>query len=398
MYRAERHLLGEQGTGSSPEVEVEAAADRRAGRAVDRVLGDRGAGRVGRRLERRRELRCAREGFTQRNQGASAGQLLVGLARSQLLGRDALVALDRQRADVAGQELSAVPALAAATVNSLARRVGAVQRAGIETGNAQLLERAWALLPAARRATLSAVPTIDMDTTDVEVYGRDKQGVAYNYCGQRAGRPHLVTWAQAGVTLAADLLTGDDVPRPRAAGPLRRALAALPGGVRPAAPDMRPRVRADAGYFTAELALGAVQAGCDFAIAATRNSAMWRLRQRRSRGLGQRRRHDRRTGRRGRPRPGRLATGVLHDHPPGAGRRRHHQRRPAVAAPPHPRPRPAHARPRRDATFAYAASFLVTNIPVTGSDDVVALEKWFPAPHRHRRPHPRRAAAPPAFG
>ena len=64
-----------------------------------------------------------------------------------------------------------------------------------------------------------------MDSTDVEVYGRAKQGVAYNYCGQRAGRPHLATWAQAGVTLAADLLAGNDDVRPRAADLLRRSPA-----------------------------------------------------------------------------------------------------------------------------------------------------------------------------
>jgi hypothetical protein len=38
----------------------------------------------------------------------------------------------------------------------------------------------------------------------------------------------------------------------------------------------RPRVRADAGYFDAKLAHAAVDAGCDFAIAAKRNTAAWR--------------------------------------------------------------------------------------------------------------------------
>ena len=41
-------------------------------------------------------------------------------------------------------------------------------------------------------------------------------------------------------------------------------------GLRPA------RVRADAGYFDATLAHVAVQLGCDFAVAAKRNSAAWR--------------------------------------------------------------------------------------------------------------------------
>lgn len=41
-----------------------------------------------------------------RARGASAGELLVGLSQSQLLGGDALVALDRQRQDVAAVDLS----------------------------------------------------------------------------------------------------------------------------------------------------------------------------------------------------------------------------------------------------------------------------------------------------
>jgi hypothetical protein len=59
---------------------------------------------------------------------------------------------------------------------------------------------------------------------------------------------------------------------------LRRALAVLPAPVQAAigASVMRVRVRADAGYFTADLALAAVEAGCDYAIAAKRNKAAWR--------------------------------------------------------------------------------------------------------------------------
>ena len=45
--------------------------------------------------------------------------------------------------------------------------------------------------------------TIDLDTTDVEVYGRKKRGVAYNHQGQRVGRPHVATWAGR-VALRAD--------------------------------------------------------------------------------------------------------------------------------------------------------------------------------------------------
>jgi hypothetical protein len=78
--------------------------------------------------------------------------------------------------------------------------------------------------------------------------------------------------------LAADLLGGKDDVRPVAGQLLRRALAVLPAPVRAAigAAVTRVRVRADAGYFTADLALAAVGAGCDFAVAAKRNTAAWR--------------------------------------------------------------------------------------------------------------------------
>lgn len=55
-----------------------------------------------------------------------------------------------------------------------------------------------------------------------------------------------------------------------AAGLLRRALAALPAGLG------RPRLRADSGFFDHALATAALDAGCDFAICARRNPALWR--------------------------------------------------------------------------------------------------------------------------
>jgi hypothetical protein len=212
-----------------------------------------------------------------RERGASAGELLVAMAQSQMLGADALVALDRQRADVAAVELSAVPALASTTAAGLARRFGPEHLAGLEAAVADLVRCSFDLLPIERRVELGASVTVDLDSTDVEVYGSKKQGVAYNYAGQRAGRPHLATWAEAGLTTAADLLAGNDDVRPRAADMLRRGLAGIPEPVRAAAKAAdRLRTRVDAGYFTADLAIAAVAQGCDFAIAAKRNTAMWR--------------------------------------------------------------------------------------------------------------------------
>lgn len=212
----------------------------------------------------------------QRDRGVSGGQLLTALAQCQLLGGHGLVALDRQRADRVAAQLSVVPQVPSTTANGLARRFGSEQLRGVEAALGVLLDRALLRSPVSRRAALCSVdPTIDMDSTDVEVYGPRKQGVAFNYQGQRCGRPHVATWAEAGVVLAADLLAGNEDVRPRAGDLLRRALAGLPEQVT-GRDGVRPRVRADAGYFTAELAHAADQAGCDYAIAAKRNSALWR--------------------------------------------------------------------------------------------------------------------------
>jgi hypothetical protein len=56
----------------------------------------------------------------------------------------------------------------------------------VETGLAAVAERMLGLLPVARAAAVTEGPvTIDLDATDVEVYGAKKQGVAYNHQGQR---------------------------------------------------------------------------------------------------------------------------------------------------------------------------------------------------------------------
>jgi hypothetical protein len=208
-----------------------------------------------------------------RNRGFGAGELLVGLAAAQLIGEDFLVGLDRQRADVAGQQLAPVPGLSSTTAAGLARRFTADQWRATETGLAEVHERMLAILPAPRRARLTGAATIDIDTTDVEVYGPKKRGMAYNYQGQRCGRPHVASWAETEIILAADLLAGDEDPRPRAPELLCRALSALPARVRAG----RVVLRADAGYFAGDLARAAHFEGVGFAIGAKRIAPLWRL-------------------------------------------------------------------------------------------------------------------------
>ena len=73
--------------------------------------------------------------------------------------------------------------------------------------------------------------------------------------------------------LAADLMAGNEDPRPHASELLRRALAALPASARTG----KIRLRADAGYFAGELARAALLAGVEFAIGAKRIAPLWRV-------------------------------------------------------------------------------------------------------------------------
>jgi hypothetical protein len=211
-----------------------------------------------------------------RERGFTAGQVLVGMAAAQLCGEDFLVGLDRHRADAAGQALTPVPGLAATTATGLARRLTEGQWAAVETGLGDVHDTALGLLARVdpdRARALSADVTVDMDTTDVEVYGRLKRGVAFNHQGQRVGRPHVATWADTTTVLAADLGDGRDDPRATCAELLGRALAALPAPARAG----RIRLRADAGYFAGQLARAALFAGVEFAIGARRTAPLWRL-------------------------------------------------------------------------------------------------------------------------
>ena len=130
----------------------------------------------------------------------------------------------------------------------------------METGIGDIHTAMLAALPPARAAALCDQVTIDLDTPDVEVYGSKKRGVAYNYQGQRCGRPHVATWADTATVLAADLMAGREDPRRHGTELLNRALAALPTQARAAG---RVRLRADAGYFAGQLARAALFAGVE---------------------------------------------------------------------------------------------------------------------------------------
>lgn len=207
-----------------------------------------------------------------RRQGLSGGQVVLAMAETMLAGGDFMVDLDHVRDDVAGAALRAVPQPPASTTFiALAQRFDFVAMGDLELAVGALVKRAFDLMPEQRREALGALrPTIDLDPTDIEVYGPKKEGMAYNYAGQRCGRAHPAMWAEAGVVLAACLGSGRDDPRPQAPSLIARSVVALPKGLG------RPRVRADSGFFDKAVAEAALEQGCDFAIAAKRNAAAWR--------------------------------------------------------------------------------------------------------------------------
>src|SRR5258706_15015256 len=90
----------------------------------------------------------------QRDRGLSGGELLVSLAQAPMLGGDLLVSLDRRRADVTGEALSAVSTPASPTAAGLAARVGPPRNAGIEQGLGGGNFPAGRPLPVQRRAAL----------------------------------------------------------------------------------------------------------------------------------------------------------------------------------------------------------------------------------------------------
>jgi hypothetical protein len=195
---------------------------------------------------------------------------LTGIAAAQLAGEDFPTGLDRDRADAAGQHITLVPGLSSTTAAGLARRVTPAQGQAVETGVATVTGRMLALLPPARAAALTTGPvTIDLATTNVEVYGRKKRGVACNYQGQRVGRPHVATWAETETVLAGDLGSGAGDPRATAPSLLRRALAALPAQARQPG---RVAMRADVGYFAGALARAAHDEHIAFVIGARRTA------------------------------------------------------------------------------------------------------------------------------
>jgi hypothetical protein len=216
--------------------------------------------------------------FKARRRGASAGEFLTAMACAQLAGSDHLVGLDHRREDKVTESFWPCPTPASSTVTALARRIDADGWLALGRATAAVTRRVVHMAPAAVRARLAApAPTIDLDTTDIEVYGRKKQTVTYNYLGQRSGRVHAATWAEAGLLAAVKLTDSRTTAHTCAVELVQDALCWFDHAGLVWDPQARPRVRADIGFCSQAFACAVVAAGADFAIGVQRQPKIWHL-------------------------------------------------------------------------------------------------------------------------
>jgi hypothetical protein len=204
-----------------------------------------------------------------RRRGLSPGQLVVSLAESQLVGGEFFSDLEHVRADEGGSGLRMVARTPSAPT--------ALQRAkDFRRVHCQRVERACARvgehLDRALGRDLTEPVTIDLDATQVEVYGRHKQGARRNRQGAMSYAPHVAFWAQRGRALTSELVSGnrEKLTGVECARIARRALSLLPA-------DHGPAIfRIDSAYYQLELLERLRAEGSPFTVSVPRSQAMWK--------------------------------------------------------------------------------------------------------------------------
>lgn len=204
-----------------------------------------------------------------RRRGASPGGLVVSLAECQLAGGACFDHLEDLRADSAAAVLRAVadvPSAPAALQVSKRFRRAHCQR--IERAMARAGER----LDRALGRDLGEPVTIDLDATQITVYGRRKQGAARCRSGQLSYAPHIAFWAQRGRALTGELVGGNQERLSGAdcATIASRAIRMLPAAHGPV--DMR----IDSAYYAVDLLHRLRRHKTRFTVSAPRNPAMWK--------------------------------------------------------------------------------------------------------------------------
>ena len=207
--------------------------------------------------------------FKLRRRGRSGGELLVALAELMVLGGDHLLHLDELREDEAGAELRAVSEVPApTTAGQLMRRLNSRQCQATVTELAKIADEVDGELG----LTASGPVTLDLDSSDTEVYGRLKEGAAFNHRGQRSFDSQLATWAERRRILAAELRSGNLTDHPTAIKVLRRALKALPEDHGPV------RARIDSGFESVSFFMEMRRREVGFTCSLKRTPALHRLR------------------------------------------------------------------------------------------------------------------------
>jgi hypothetical protein len=208
--------------------------------------------------------------FKHRRRGVTAGQLIVSLAESQLIGGDCFDDIEVLRADRAATALRAVADVPSAPC---ARQLAArLQRCQIQAAERALARAGQALDREVGRDPRESV-TIDLDATRITVYGPSKQGARRTRTGELAYAPHIATWAQRGRVLTSELVGGNQerLSGARGATIARRAIRLLPA-------DHGPLdFRIDSAYYQLKLLEALRKASARFSVSVPRNHAMWRI-------------------------------------------------------------------------------------------------------------------------
>lgn len=203
-----------------------------------------------------------------RRRGLSAGQLVVSLAECQIAGADCFDDIENVRADTAGAALRAVAGTPSApTARQQARRYELAHVRAIERAQARVAEYCD------RRAGRDPGEPVDfdLDATETEVYGSQKQGAARSHTGALAYNSYVVTWAQRGRALTSELLGGNRsrITAVESAAMIARASDLLPDG------HGQVTARGDSGFYSAELMMLLRGQQTRFTFSAPRTTRMW---------------------------------------------------------------------------------------------------------------------------
>jgi len=222
-------------------------------------------GRIDEELSRERRARPVKV----RRRGLSPGQLVAAVAECQLAGGECFSDLEEVRADAAGACLRIVGATPSAPA--------ALQRAkDFRRVHCQRVERALAAAGGELDRWLGRDPalelaTVDLDATQIEVYGRYKQGAARDRLGKLSYAPHVAFWAQRGRALTGELVAGnrEKLSGVECARIARRAISLLPAEHGPLC------FRIDSAYYQIELLDSLRAERACFTVSVPRNQAMW---------------------------------------------------------------------------------------------------------------------------